>query len=99
MDWWIWLGIAVLVVAFVGVAVRRGWIDLSDKTKRGGGGGTARARSRRAAAQSRLPAPAPLPGDGDKGIGISFADDGTSAEAPPATERFRGSIRLDVDRG
>ena len=111
MDWWIWLGIALLVVAFAAVAVRRGWIDLSDKTKRGGGGGGVMMigdevfAPRKHEAQveldrlSRLPAPAPLPGDGDKGVGISFADDGTSAEAPPAAERFRGSIRLDVDRG
>jgi hypothetical protein len=111
VDWWIWLGIALLVVAVVTLAVRRGWIDLSDKTKRGGGGGGVMMigdevfapRKHEAQAeldrQSRLPAPAPLPGDGDKGIGIAFADDGTSPEPPAPADRFRGSIRLDIDRG
>ena len=110
MDWWIWLGIAVLVVALVAVAVRRGWIDLSDKTKRGGGGGGVMMigdevfapRKHEAQVeldrQSRLPVPSPIPGDGDKGI--AFADDGTDASRPePAgADRFRGTIRLDVDR-
>jgi hypothetical protein len=105
-----WLLIAALVLAFGWVAVRRGWIDLSDKTKRGGGGGGVMMigdevfapRKHEAQVeldrQSRLPVPSPIPGDGDKGI--AFDDDGTDASRPePAgADRFRGTIRLDVDR-
>jgi len=45
--------------------------------------------------ENRLPTPAPTP-DGDKGI--AFADDeADAAAAPPArSDRFKGSIRLDV---
>lgn len=108
MDWWIWVGIAAVACAFVAFAVRRGWIDLSDKTKRGGGGvmmiGDEVFAPRKHEAQveldrqSRLPVPSPIPGDGDKGI--AFDDDGTDASRPePAgADRFRGTIRLDVDR-
>ena len=109
VDWWIWVGVVVLVVGFVWLAVRRGWIDLSDKTRRGGGGGGVMMigdevfapRKHEAQVeldrQSRLPVPAPVPGDGDKGI--AFADEATdAAAAPPARQdRFRGSIRLDVE--
>ncbi|WP_139415446.1 hypothetical protein [Agromyces laixinhei] len=106
MDWWMWLLIAAVVLAFVAFAVRRGWIDLSDKTKRGGGGGGVLMigdevfAPRKHEAQielereSRLPVPAPVPGDGDKGI--AFADDGADAAEPAPEDRFRGSIRLDV---
>ena len=105
VDWWIWVLIAVAVVALVGLAVRLGWVDLSDKTRRGGGGGGVMMigdevfapRKYEAAIeldrQSRLPAPAPLPGDGDKGI--AFAADDAGDDDP---DRFRGRIRLDVDR-
>jgi hypothetical protein len=110
VEWWIWVGIAAVACAFVAFAVRRGWIDLSDKTKRGGGGGGVMMigdevfapRKHEAQVeldrQSRLPVPSPIPGDGDKGI--AFADDGTDASRPePAgADRFRGTIRLDVDR-
>lgn len=110
MEWWIWVGIAAVACAFVVLAVRRGWIDLSDKTKRGGGGGGVMMigdevfapRKHEAQVeldrQSRLPVPSPIPGDGDKGI--AFADDGTDASRPmPArADRFRGTIRLDVER-
>lgn len=84
MDWWIWLGIAAIVVVAIALAVNRGWVDFSDKTRRGGGGGGAlligdevfAPRKHEAQAeldrQTLLPAPAPLPGDGDKGI--AFAD-------------------------
>jgi len=105
VDWWIWVGIAVLVVAFGWLAVRLGWIDLSDKTRRGGGGGGGvmmigdevfAPRKHEAAVeldrQSRLPAPAPSPGDGDKGI--AFAADAADDDDP---DRFRGRIRLDID--
>ena len=105
MDWWIWVGIAVVVVAFGWLAVRLGWIDLSDKTRRGGGGGGGvmmigdevfAPRKHEAAVeldrQSRLPAPAPSPGDGDKGI--AFAADAADDDDP---DRFRGRIRLDIE--
>ncbi|BDZ54490.1 hypothetical protein [Agromyces marinus] len=106
MDWWIWLGIAVLVAALGWVAVRRGWIDLSDKTKKGrpsGAGlmmiGDEVFAPRKYEAQlevdrqARLPVPAPVPGDGDKGIAFAAAD---ADDDDP--DRFRGRIRLDVER-
>jgi len=103
VDWWIWVGIAVFIVALGWLAVRRGWIDLSDKTRRGGGGvmmiGDEVFAPRKHEAQveldrqSRLPAPAPLPGDGDKGI--AFAAEHADDDDP---DRFRGRIRLDFDR-
>ena len=103
-----WLLIAALVLAFVWVAVRRGLIDLSDKTKRGGGGrgvmmiGDEVFAPRKHEAQveldrqSRLPVPAPVPGDGDKGI--AFADEDEPTDVPARADRFKGSIRLDVER-
>ena len=108
VDWWMWLLIAALVLAFGWVAVRRGWIDLSDKTKRGGGGGGVMMigdevfapRKHEAQVeldrQSRLPVPAPVPGDGDKGI--AFADEDEPTDVPARADRFKGSIRLDVER-
>ncbi|GAA2030066.1 hypothetical protein GCM10009819_12190 [Agromyces tropicus] len=98
--------IAGAAIALVIVAVRFGWIDLSDKTKKGKPSGAAvlmigdevfapRKYEAQVEAdrQSRLPAPAPLPGDGDKGIAFAApaADEGDP-------DRFRGSIRLDVER-
>ena len=92
------------------VAVRRGWIDLSDKTKRGGGGGGVMMigdevfapRKHEAQVeldrQSRLPVPAPVPGDGDKGIAFADEQADDPSEPIPPTDRFRGSIRLDVRR-
>lgn len=109
MDWWIWLIGAFVAVAVLGIAVRQGWIDLSDKTKKGRPSGSAvmmigdevfAPRKYEAQVemerQKRLPTPAPTP-DGDKGI--AFADDGDAdaAGAPAArADRFKGSIRLDV---
>ncbi|WP_394554120.1 hypothetical protein ACDF64_06105 [Agromyces sp. MMS24-JH15] len=104
MDWWIWVLIAAAVLGLGWFAQRRGWIDLSDKTKRGGPAGVIMgvdeifAPTRHEAQleqerQSRLPAPAPLPGDGDKGI--AFAAANADDDDP---DRFRGSIRLDVER-
>jgi hypothetical protein len=101
-----WAGIGAFVAAFVWLAVARGWIDLSDKTRRGGGAGGVMMigdevfapRKHEAQVeldrQSRLPAPAPAPGDGDKGIAFAAAD---ADDDDP--DRFRGRIRLDVDRG
>lgn len=54
--------------------------------------------------QSRLPTPAPVPGDGDRGIAFAdeAPDDDGAADASgrthPRTDRFRGTIRIDVDR-
>jgi hypothetical protein len=105
VDWWIWIALGVLVVGLLVLAVKRRWIDLSDKTRRGGGAGGVMMigdevfapRKHEAQVeldrQSRLPAPAPLPGDGDKGI--AFAADDADDDDP---DRFRGRIRLDVDR-
>ncbi|MFE6964681.1 hypothetical protein ACFVAJ_06195 [Agromyces sp. NPDC057679] len=107
MDWWIWLLCALLAVVVLGVAVKRGWIDLSDKTKKGRPSGSAvmmigdevfAPRKYEAQVemerQKRLPTPAPTP-DGDKGI--AFADEQDASGAPAArAERFKGSIRLDV---
>jgi hypothetical protein len=95
-----------VVLALGAVAVRLGWIDLSDKTKRGGSGsggimmiGDEVFAPRKYEAQveadrqSRLPAPAPIPGDGDKGIAFAASD---AADDDP--DRFRGRIRLDLQR-
>jgi hypothetical protein len=94
------------VIALGALAVRLGWIDLSDKTKRGKPSGAAvmmigdevfAPRKYEAQIeverQSRLPAPAPVPGDGDKGIAFAAAD---ADDDDP--DRFRGRIRLDVER-
>ena len=101
-----WVGVAVLVVGLVWLAVRRGWVDFSDKTRRGGGGGGVMMigdevfapRKHEAAVeldrQSRLPVPAPVPGDGDKGISFAAAD---ADDDDP--DRFRGRIRLDIRHG
>ena len=94
------------VLALGAVAVRLGWIDLSDKTKRGGSGsggvmmiGDEVFAPRKYEAQveadrqARLPVPAPIPGDGDKGISYAAAD---ADDDDP--DRFRGRIRLDLQR-
>jgi hypothetical protein len=80
VNWWILGGIAVVIVLAV-LAVRLGWIDLSNKTRTTGGssssivgiGDEVFAPTRHEAQveldrQSMLPAPAPVAGDGDKGI-------------------------------
>ena len=98
--------IAGAVIALGVVAVRLGWIDLSDKTKRGKPSGAAvmmigdevfAPRKYEAQIevdrQARLPVPAPVPGDGDKGIAYAAAD---ADDDDP--DRFRGRIRLDVER-
>jgi hypothetical protein len=94
------------VIALGALAVRLGWIDLSDKTKRGKPSGAAvmmigdevfapRKYEAQVEAdrQARLPVPAPVPGDGDKGIAYAAAD---ADDDDP--DRFRGRIRLDVER-
>jgi hypothetical protein len=80
VNWWILGGIAVVIVLAV-LAVRLGWIDLSNKTRTTGGssssivgiGDEVFAPTRHEAQveldrQSMLPAPAPVAGNGDKGI-------------------------------
>jgi hypothetical protein len=80
MNWWIVGGI-IAVVALIVVAVKLGWIDLSNKTETTGGssssivgiGDEVFAPTRHEAQveldrQSILPAPAPVAGDGDNGI-------------------------------
>jgi hypothetical protein len=80
MNWWIVGGI-IVVVALVVVAVKLGWIDLSNKTTSTGGssssivgiGDEVFAPTRHEAQveldrQTILPAPAPVAGDGDNGI-------------------------------
>ncbi|MGH1549887.1 hypothetical protein ACRAWB_12215 [Leifsonia poae] len=76
MNWWV-VGIIVAFVAVIVVAVKLGWIDLSNKARRGSGtmsgaiGGSfdeifAPARheaQQEMDRQTLLPAPAPLPGD------------------------------------
>ncbi|MEJ3405341.1 hypothetical protein WDJ51_11390 [Rathayibacter sp. YIM 133350] len=100
MDWWIIAAVAA-VIALLVLATKRGWIDLSNKTRTGGMGGAvgvldevfAPTHHEAAVEQDRqtvLPAPAPLPGDGDKGIAQAEAGD-----AQPAS-RFEGRIRLDL---
>jgi hypothetical protein len=106
VDWWLIVIIAGAVIVLGVVAVRLGWIDLSDKTKRGKPSGAAvmmigdevfAPRKYEAQIevdrQARLPVPAPVPGDGDKGIAYAAAD---ADDDDP--DRFRGRIRLDVER-
>lgn len=100
MDWWILLGCCAAIAMLI-VASRRGWVDLSDKTKTktsGSSGSLAHigdevfAPTRYEAAveldrQTVLPAPAPVAGDGDKGIAASGHASG---------KKYDGTIRLDV---
>lgn len=77
MNWWV-LGAVCAIVLVIVVAVKLGWIDLSNKSRRGSGSMTGAlggsfdevfAPTRHEAQQeldrqSFLAAPAPLPGDG-----------------------------------
>ena len=91
MDWLIFGGIVIAGIALGILAQRKGWIDLSNKSTRGGGGGgglagigdqvfhPARYESQlELDRQTMLPAPAPVAGDGDKDI-------------------YKGSIRIDLN--
>ena len=94
MEWLIFGGVAVVVIAFGVFAQRKGWIDMTGKhaTGRGGTGAgimggvdevfapTRHEAQQELDRQSSLPAPAPVPGDGDKDI---FKSD--------------GKIRIDLD--
>ena len=81
MNWWV-VGIIVAFIAVIVVAAKLGWIDLSNKARRGSGtmsgaiGGsfdevfapTRHEAQQELDRQTLLPAPAPLPGDrGDDG--------------------------------
>ncbi len=91
MDWLIFAGLVVALLAVTVLAQRKGWIDLSDKNKSSSGGASPMVigdevfnPSRYEAAieldrQTVLPAPAPLPGDGDKGV-------------------YRGNVRIELPR-
>ena len=77
VNWWV-VGIIAAFVVLIVVAVKLGWIDLSNKAQRGSGtmsgaiGGsfdeifapTRHEAQQELDRQSFLPAPAPLPGDG-----------------------------------
>jgi hypothetical protein len=80
VNWWV-LGVILALVVIMIVAVKLGWIDLSNKAKRGSGtmsgaiGGsfdevfapTRHEAQQELDRQALLPAPAPLPGDGGAG--------------------------------
>lgn len=80
VDWWIIAGVIVLVIVVLVGGNALGWIDLSDKSRRGGPGGGIMQIGDEVFAPTRyeaqveldrqtiLPAPAPVAGDGDKGI-------------------------------
>ena len=104
MNWWILVGVVALVL-LGWFASRRGWIDLSNKTKSGPPGGVLGigdevfAPTRHEAAieldrQTVLPAPAPLAGDGDKGI--AAAVDADPEAEPDPDSRFDGNIRIEL---
>ncbi|MBW8870942.1 MAG: hypothetical protein JF618_01795 [Leifsonia sp.] len=91
MDWLIFAGIVVALVALGVLAQKMRWIDLSNRNARGRsgmGGGLASIGDEvfhpakyesqlELDRQTILPAPAPLPGDGDKDI-------------------YRGNVRIDL---
>lgn len=98
MPEWGWLLIAGGAVALAVLAHRFGWIDLSDKSRRGGSGPgvlgigdevfhpTRHEAQVELDRQTVLPAPAPLPGDGDKGIG----------DASATSTGYTGRLRIEV---
>jgi hypothetical protein len=82
VEWLIFAGVALVVIALGVFAQRKGWIDMTGKhaTGRGGAGAgimggvdevfapTRHEAQQELDRQSSLPAPAPVPGDGDKDI-------------------------------
>jgi hypothetical protein len=94
---WGWIIIAAASLVVLIVAVARGWIDLSDKSRRRRGGSgsgmlgigdevfnpTKHEAQIELDRQTILPAPAPLPGDGDKGV----------SQTGPG---YAGRLRIDV---
>jgi len=91
VDWLIFGGIVVALIGLVTLAQFKGWIDLGNKSTRGGstsGAGLAgigdevfhptRYESQlEMDRQTMLPAPAPVPGDGDKDV-------------------YKGNVRIDL---
>ena len=77
VNWLIFLGAVAAAVVVMWIADRVGWIDLSNKSTRGGGSGgvvsmmdevfapTRHETQAEYERQSRLPAPAPTPADDD----------------------------------
>ncbi|MEO6114946.1 MAG: hypothetical protein ABIP33_01055 [Pseudolysinimonas sp.] len=91
MDWLIFGGILVVLIALGVLAQFKGWIDLGNKSARSGGGGgglvgigdqvfsPARYESQlELDRQTMLPAPAPVAGDGDKDV-------------------YKGTVRIDLN--
>ena len=93
MEWVIFAGVAVVVIALGVLAQRKGWIDVTGSHAHGRSGGIAGlmggvdevfAPTRHEAQQelerqTELPAPAPTPGDGDKDV-------------------FKGNVKIDLDK-
>lgn len=90
MDWLIFGGIVVALIGLVTLAQIMGWIDLGNKSARGGTGGgglatigdevfhpTRYETQLELDRQTMLPAPAPVAGDGDKDV-------------------YRGNVRIDL---
>jgi hypothetical protein len=92
VDWLIFGGIVVALIGLATLAQFKGWIDLGNKSARGGGGGgglatigdevfhpTRYETQLELDRQTMLPAPAPIPGDGDKDV-------------------YKGNVRIDLSR-
>lgn len=93
VDWLIFAAIAIALIGLAVLAQFKGWIDLSNKSARGGGSGgsglagigdevfhpTRYETQLEMDRQTMLPAPAPVAGDGDKDI-------------------YKGNVRIDVTR-
>jgi hypothetical protein len=90
VDWLIFGGIVVAIIGLMILAQVRGWIDLGNKSARGGSGGgglatigdevfhpTRYETQLELDRQTMLPAPAPVAGDGDKDV-------------------YRGNVRIDL---
>lgn len=93
VDWLIFAGILVVLIALGVVAQLKGWIDLGNKSARSGGSGgggaglagigdkvfhpTRYETQLELDRQTMLPAPAPVAGDGDKDV-------------------YKGNVRIDL---
>jgi len=90
VDWLIFGGIVVALIGLATLAQFKGWIDLGNKSTRGGSGGgglatigdevfhpTRHETQLELDRQTMLPAPAPVAGDGDKDV-------------------YKGNVRIDL---